>query len=87
MCDRIRSLPESSSAFSAILVHVTRPGGRVVITGFVVVCSFTVVDDGVVRLIAGSVDDVDVIDAGRFDELGVEDAEVECAAVVPLSTK
>lgn len=88
MCEHIAHLPESSRAFSAILVQVTRPGGRVVIiTGFGVVDSVAVVDIGVVRLTAGSVDDADVIDAGRFDELGVADVEVECAGVVLLSTK
>lgn len=89
-CVRIGNLPESSSAFSAILVQVTRPGGRVVITGLdvvVIVGFFTVVDAGVVRLDAGSVEDTCVVDAGRFDGLVVEDDEVECTGVVLLSIK
>lgn len=89
-CVRIENLPESSSAFSAILVQVTRPGGRVVITGFdvvVIVGFFSVVDAGVVRLDAGSVEDACVVDAGRFDGFVVAYDEVECAGVVLLSTK
>lgn len=82
-------LPDSSSAFSAILVHVTRPGGRVVIIGSSVVGFFAVVDDGVVRLGAGTVDDAGVVDAGRFVVLAivVDDEDVECSGVVLLSTK
>lgn len=90
VCNRIGNLPESSRALSAILVHVTRPGGRVVITGFavvVIVGLFAVVDAGVVRLATGRVDDTGVDDAGRFDVVVAADEDVECAGVVLLSTK
>lgn len=90
VCDRIGNLPDSSRALSAMLVHVTRPGGRVVITGFavvVIVGFFAVVDAGVVRLATGRVDDTGVDDAGRFDVVVAADEDVECAGVVLLSTK
>lgn len=54
----------------------------VVIVGF---CA--VVDAGVVRLDAASVDDAAAIVAGRFDVVVVDDGGVEWAGVVLLSTK
>lgn len=81
-------VPDSSSAFSAILVHVTSPGGRVVIVGFGVVGLFAVVvDDGVVRLDAGSVDDAGVVDAGFLDALVVDEGGIDWSGVVLLSAK